>query len=153
MKVDYYFIVNIERDKIAKSIKVLDKFISKKVLLAKEIFLVSSNSRVSESSILARISEFSLVLTIADKEIIKGSLSIKESRVFSITTIFNNNDVTIADLIKSFESFLLLNISLLSLNDTFNKIILSIEDNKTISARRVLYNIKKAFCDNKSTFL
>ena len=79
MKVDYYSIINIERDKITKSIKVLNKFISKEVLLAKEISLVSFNSRVSESSILARISKFSLILIIADKEIIKSSLSTKES--------------------------------------------------------------------------
>ena len=121
--------------------------------LAKEIFLVFFNSRVSESSILEKISKFSLILTIADKEIIKSSLSIKESRVFLITTIFNDNDVTIVDLVKSFESFLSLNILLFSLDDISNRIISSIEDNETISARRILYNIKKVFYNNKLTFL
>ena len=134
MKVDYYSIINIERDKITKSIKVLNKFISKEVLLAKEISLVSFNSRVSESSILARISKFSLILIIADKEIIKSSLSIKESRVFLITTIFNDNDVIIANLIKSFESFSSLNILLFLLDDISNRVISSIEDSKAISA-------------------
>ena len=132
MKVDYYSIINIERDKITKSIKVLNKFISKEVLLAKEISLVSFNSRVSESSILARISKFSLILIIADKEIIKSSLSIKESRVFLIITIFNDNDVAIAGFVKSFESFLSLNVLLLLLDDTSDRVILSIEDSKTI---------------------
>ena len=132
MKVDYYFIVNIERDKITESAEVLDKSISKEVLLIEEIFLVSSNSRTSESSILARISKFSLILTIVDKEIIKSSFSVKESRVFLITTIFNSDNVAIADLVKSFESFLLLNILLFLLNNTFNRVISSIEDSKTI---------------------
>ena len=79
MKIDYYFIVNIERDKVTELIKVLNKSISRKVLLAKEIYLVSSNSRASESLILAKISEFLFVLTIADKEIMKSSLSAEES--------------------------------------------------------------------------
>ena len=130
MKVDYYSIVDIERDKITESIKVLDKSISKEVLLAKEIFLISSNSRINESSILARISKFSLILTIVDKEIIKSSFSAEESRVFLITIIFNNNNVAIADLIKSFESFLSLNILLFLLDNTSNRVISSIEDNK-----------------------
>ena len=134
MKVDYYSIINIERDKITKSIKVLNKFISKEVLLAKEISLVSFNSRVSESSILARISKFSLILIIADKEIIKSSLSIKESRVFLIITIFNNNNVTIVDLVKLSKSFLSLNILLFLLNNTSNRVISSIEDSEAISA-------------------
>ena len=84
--------------------------------------------------ILAKISEFLLVLTIADKKIIESSLSIKESRVFLITTIFNDDDIAIMNLIKSFESFSSLNILLFSLSDTSNKVISSIEDNKTISA-------------------
>ena len=131
----------------------LDEFIFKEVLLAKEIFLVFLNSRASESSILAKINKFSFILIIIDKEIIKSSLSTEESRVFLIATIFNNDNVTAADLVKSFESFLSLNISLFSLDDIFNRVISSIEDNGAISARRVLYNIKKAFCDNKSTLL
>ena len=131
----------------------LDKFIFKEVLLAEEIFLVSFNSRVNESSILARISRFLFVLTIVDKEIIESSLSIKESRVFLVITIFNDNDVMAADLVKSFKSFLLLNILSLSLDNTSNRIISSIEDSETISARRVLYNIKRVFYNNKSTLL
>ena len=144
---------NIERDKITESTEVLDKSIFKEVLLIKEIFLVSSHSRANESSILTRISKFSLILIIVDKEIIKSSLSAEESRVFLITTIFNNNDITVAGLVKSFELFLLLNILLLLLSNTSNKVISSIKDNKTISAQRVLYNIKKVFYNNKSTFL
>ena len=123
------------------------------MLLAEEIFLISFNSRANESSILARISEFSLVLIIVDKEIIKSSLSAKESRVFSIIIIFNNNDVTIVDLVESFEPFSLLNILLFLLDDTSNRIISSIKDSETISARRILYNIRRAFYDNKSTLL
>ena len=84
--------------------------------------------------ILARINRFSLILIIADKEIIKSSLSIKESRVFLITTIFNDNDVIIANLIKSFESFSSLNILLFLLDDISNRVISSIEDSKAISA-------------------
>ena len=110
----------------------MKRSISNKVLFAKEVFSAFFNSRVSESLILAKISEFSFVLTIVDKEIIESSLSAKESRVFLITTIFNNNDVAIVDLIKSFESFSLLNILSLSLDDIYNKVILSIEDSKTI---------------------
>ena len=153
MRVDYYFIINIKRDKIAKSIKVLDEFIFREVLLAEEISLVSLNSRVNESSISARINKFSLILIIADKEIIKSSLSIEKSRVFSITTIFNSDNVAISGFVKSFKPFSSLNILLFLLDDTFNKVISSIEDNKAISARRVLYNIKKTFYNNKSTFL
>ena len=123
------------------------------MLFIKEVSSASSNLRVNESSILAKISKFSLVLTIADKEIIKSSFSAKESRVFSITTIFNDDDVTAADLIGSFESFSSLDILLLLLDDISNRVISSIEDSKTISARRVLYNIEKAFYNNKSTFL
>ena len=123
------------------------------MLLAKEIFLISSNSRVNESSILAKISKFLLILIIIDKEIIKSSLSAKESRIFLIIIIFNDNDVTIADLIESFESFLLFNILLFLLSDTSNRVISSIEDSETISARRVLYNIKKVFYNNKLTLL
>ena len=130
-----------------------NRSISKEVLFAKEVSLAFSNSRASESSILAKISEFPLILTIADKEIIKSSSSAKESRIFLITTIFNDNNVTVAGLIKSFESFLSLNILLLLLDDTSNKVISSIEDSKAISARRVLYNIRKAFYNNKSTLL
>ena len=100
-----------------------------------------------------KISEFSLILTIVDKEIIKSSLSAKESRIFLITTIFNNDNVTIVDLVKSFGSFSSLNILLLLLNNTSNKVISSIEDSKTIFARRVLYNIKRIFYNNKSTLL
>ena len=104
------------------------------MLLAKEISLISFNSRANESSILAKISEFSLILIIADKEIIESSLSAKESRVFLITAIFNNDNIVIVDFVKSFESFSSLNILSLLLDDTSNKIISSIEDNKTISA-------------------
>ena len=123
------------------------------MLLAKEIFLVSFNSRANESLILMKISEFSLILTIVDKEIIKSSLSAKESRIFLIIIIFNSDDITIADFIKSFESFSSLDILLLLLNNTSDRVISSIEDSETISARRVLYNIKKAFYNNKLTFL
>ena len=130
MRVDYYFIVNIERDKITK----LDKFISNRVLFAREVSLASFNSRANESLILARINRFSLILTIADKEIIKSFLSTKESRIFLITIIFNNNNVTIADLVKSFKSFLSLNILLFLLDNTSNRVISSIEDSKTIFA-------------------
>ena len=129
------------------------EFISKEVLFAKEVSSIFSSLRVSESLILARISKFLLVLTIVDKEIIKSSFSTKESRVFLIIMIFNNNNVTIVDLIKSFESFSSLNILLLLLNNTSNKVISSIEDNKTISARRVLYNIKRVFYNNKLILL
>ena len=111
------------------------RFISNKVLFAKEIFLASSNSRVNKSSILAKISKFLFVLIIADKETIKSSLSVKESRIFLTTTIFNSDDITIVDLIKSFKSFSSLIILLLSLDDIFNKVISSIEDSKAISAR------------------
>ena len=134
MRVDYYFIVNIKRDEITKSIEVLNEFIFKEVLLTKEISLISFNSRVNESSILARISKFSLILIIIDREIIKSSLSAKESRVFLITTIFNDNNVVIVDLVKSFGSFLSLNILLFLLNNISNKVISSIEDSKTIFA-------------------
>ena len=123
------------------------------MLLAEEIFLVSFNSRVSESSILTRISEFSLILTITNKEIIKSSLSAEESRVFLIATIFNSDNIIIVDLVKSFESFSSLNILLLLLDDTSDRVISSIEDSETISTRRVLYNIKRVFYNNKSTFL
>ena len=81
-----------------------------------------------------KINKFSLVLTIVDREIIKSFLSAKESRVFLIITIFNNNNIAIVDLVKSFESFSSLNILLFSLNNIYNKVISSIEDNKTISA-------------------
>ena len=67
--------------------------------------------------------------------------------------IFNNNNVTIADLVKSFRLFLSLNILSLLLNNIYNKVISSIKDNETIFARRILYNIKKAFYNNKSTLL
>ena len=131
----------------------LDESISKEVLFTKEIFLVFSNSRVNKSLTLARISKFLLILIITDKEIIESSLSIKESRIFLITTIFNSDNVATAGLIESFELFLSLNILLFSLDDTSNRVISSIEDSKAISARRVLYNIKKIFYNNKSTFL
>ena len=113
----------------------MSRFIFNKVLFTKEVFLVFSNSRVNESSILAKINRFLFVLIIADKEIIKSSLSAEESRIFLITTIFNNNNVTIVDLVKSFESFSSLNILLFSLNNISNKVISSIEDSETISAR------------------
>ena len=119
---------------MAESTKVLGESIFKEVLFAKEIFLASSNSRANESLTPARISRFSLILVIVDKEIIKSSLSARGSRVFLITTIFNNNDVTIAGLVESFESFLSLNILLLLLDNISNRVISSIEDNKTISA-------------------
>ena len=61
--------------------------------------------------------------------------------------------MAIVDLVELFESFSSLNISLLLLDNTSNRIISSIEDNKAISARRVLYNIKKIFYNNKSTLL
>ena len=150
-RVDYHFIVNIERGEITKSAEVLDESISEEVLLAEEISLASFNSRVNESSTSAEISKFSLVLTIVDKEIMKSSPSAEESRVFSITAIFNDNDVAAAGLVKSFEPFLSLNILSPSLDDTSNRVISSIEDSKAMSARRVLYNIKKAFYNNKST--
>ena len=54
---------------------------------------------------------------------------------------------------KSFESFSSLNILLLLLDDTSNRIISSIKDSETISTRRILYNIKKIFYNNKSTLL
>ena len=81
-----------------------------------------------------KINRFLLILTIVDKEIIKSSFSAKESRVFLITTIFNNDDIAIVDLVKSFESFSSLNILLFSLDDTSNRVISSIESSKTISA-------------------
>ena len=112
----------------------MSRFIFSEVLFAREVFLAFFDSRASESLILAKISEFLLILIIADKEIIKSSFSAEESRVFLITTIFNSDDVAIADLIKSFELFSSLNILLLSLNDTFNRVISSIEDSETISA-------------------
>ena len=115
--------------------KVLNKSISKEVLLAKEIFLVSFNLRVNKSSISARINKFLLILIIADKEIIKSFLFAEESRVFSITTIFNNNDVIIAGFMKSFKSFSSLNILLFLLDNTSNKVISSIENSGAISAR------------------
>ena len=93
------------------------------------------DSRANESSILVKINRFSFILTIVDKEIIESFLSAEESRVFLITTIFNNNNITIVDLIKSFKSFLSLDILLLSLNDIYNRIISFIEDSKTISTR------------------
>ena len=110
----------------------MSESISKEVLFIEEVSLASSSSRVGESLILTKISRFSLILTIADKEIIKSSLSIKESRVFLIITIFNDNDVAIAGFVKSFESFLSLNVLLLLLDDTSDRVILSIEDSKTI---------------------
>ena len=85
-----------------------------------------SNSRANESLILVRINRFLFILTIVDKEIIESSLSIKESRIFLITAIFNNDNVAIVDLVKSFESFLLLNILLLLLSNISNKVISSI---------------------------
>ena len=100
-----------------------------------------------------KINKFLLVLTIIDKEIIESSLSIEESRIFSITTIFNDDDVTIVDLVKSFELFLSLNILSLLLDDMSNRVILSIEDSRAIFARRVLYNIRKIFYNNKLTLL
>ena len=103
-------------------------------MFTKEVFLASSNSRANESSIIAKINKFLFVLTIVDKEIIKSSLSAKESRVFLITTIFNDNDVIIVDLMKSFESFSSLNILLFLLNNTSNRVISSIEDSEAISA-------------------
>ena len=112
----------------------MSESISKEVLFIEEVSLASSSSRVGESLILTKISRFSLILTIADKEIIKSSLSIKESRVFLITTIFNDNDVIIANLIKSFESFSSLNILLFLLDDISNRVISSIEDSGAISA-------------------
>ena len=123
------------------------------MLLIEEISLVSFNSRANESLILVRISRFSLILIIIDKEIIESSLSIKESRIFSITTNFNNNDVAAAGFVKSFKSFLSLDILLFLLDDTFNRVILFIKDSEAISAQRILYNIKRVFCDNKSTLL
>ena len=54
---------------------------------------------------------------------------------------------------KSFESFLSLNILLFSLDDISNRVISSIEDSEAMSARRVLYNIEKTFYNNKSTLL
>ena len=104
------------------------------MLLAEEIFLVSSSSRASESSISAKISEFSFILTIADKEIIESSLSVKESRIFLIATIFNSDDVAIVDLIESFEPFSSLDILLFLLNNTSNRVISSIEDSEAIFA-------------------
>ena len=112
-----------------------------------------SNSRANESSILAKISRFLLILIIADKEIIESSFSAKESRVFLITTIFNNNDVAIVDLVESFEPFSLLNILLFLLDNTSNRVISSIKDSETIFARRILYNIRKVFYNNKLTSL
>ena len=132
MKIDYYSIVDIERNKITKSTEVLDEFISREVLLTEEISLISFSSRVSESSILARISKFSLILIIVDRKIIKSSLSIKESRVFLIIIIFNNNDIAIVDLVKSFEPFSSLNILLFLLDDTSSRVISSIEDSEAI---------------------
>ena len=148
-KIDCCSIVDIERGEMIE----LSEFISREVLFAKEVSLASFNLRASESPTPARINKFSLVLIIADKEIMKSSLSIEGSRVFLITTIFNDDDVTIADLVKSFESFSLLDILLFLLDNTSNRVISSIEDSKAISARRVLYNIKRAFCNNKSTLL
>ena len=110
----------------------MSRFIFNKVLFTKEVFLAFFNLRANKSLILAKISRFSLILIIADKEIIKSSLSTEESRVFSITTIFNSNDITTASLVKSFESFLSLDILLLLLNNIYNKVISSIEDSKAI---------------------
>ena len=138
---------------MAESAEVLDESISEGVLLAEEISLASFNSRANESSVSARISRFSLVLTVAGEEIMKSSFSAEESRVFSIATIFDGDDVTIAGLVKSSGPFSSLNILLLLLDDTSNRIISSIEDSEAISAWRVLYNIKKAFYNNKSTLL
>ena len=118
------------------------------MLFIKEIFLVSSNSRVSENLILVKINRFSFVLTIADREIIESSLSVKESRIFLIITIFNSDNIIIADFIKSFELFSSLSILLFLLNNTSNRVISSIEDSETIFTRRILYNIKKIFYNN-----
>ena len=123
------------------------------MLFAEEVSSAFFNSRASESLASARISEFLLILAIAGEEIIKSSLSIEGSRVFSIATIFDDNDVAIVGLVKSFESFSSLDILLFLLDDTSNRVILSIEDSEAIFARRVLYNIKRAFYNNKSTLL
>ena len=110
----------------------MSESIFNKVLFTKKVSLTSFNSRASESLILARINRFLFILTIADKEIIEDSFSIKESRVFLITTIFNSKNIIIADLVKLFKLFLSLNVLLLLLDNISNKVILSIEDSKTI---------------------
>ena len=129
------------------------EFISEEVLFAEEVSLASFNSRAGESPISARISKFSLVLTIAGKEIMKSSLSAKGSRIFLITTIFDGDDVAAAGLVESFKSFSSLDILSLLLGGTSNRVISSVEDSEAMSTRRVLYNIRRAFYNNKSTLL
>ena len=104
------------------------------MLFAEEVSPAFSNSRAGESSAPAKISEFSLVLAIAGEEIIKSSLSAEGSRVFSITTIFNDDDVAAAGLVKSSGPFSSLDILSLSLDDTSDRVISSIEDSKAMFA-------------------
>ena len=146
-EIDCRSVVDIERGEIAKS----SGFISEEVLFAEEVSPASFDLRASESPASTGMSGFSLVLTIAGKEIMESSPSAGGSRVSSITTIFNNDDVTAAGLVESSGPFSSLDVLLLSLGDTSNRVISSVEGSGAMSARRVLYNIEKAFCDNKST--
>ena len=145
--VDCRSIVDIGRGEVAGS----SGFISGGVLFAGEVSPASPSSRAGESPASAEMSGFSLVLAIVGGEIMESSLSAGGSRVFSIAAIFDGDDVAAAGLVESSGPSSSLDVSSPSLGGTSGRVVSSVGGSGAMSARRVLYNMGRAFCDNKST--